>query len=463
MTNDLSTVLGRAVDELSPTGAPDDLVLARILRGTRRRRVQRHTVESVVGVAAAGVVGTAAWAGLRFTAPPPAVTPTQSATPSPTASASASPSASPSVSPSGQPTTPPPVPASFGQPSSVPVTPAILAGAKAGWMLAMYAPMYDSSAVSDVVASGQTVLYLVSPVGDFYRLFDVPEGDQGSYWLIHWTAGQDRALVAMPDTTYRWLDLRTGGLSPVDNVPAGHQFVGVDARGRTIWQAYDAAGTVRATAPDGTFTDLVTGLAPLSGPLSPGRDMVSSGSGIVDLGTDGARYFSTTNGSCEPVGWLSESEIVIACTHPSTGRQLFSTTFTTAINWDAPVVPPVPLQFDGIAGDSVTAVSPLDDGRLVVSGADAATGDVGVWMVDGSTVSEVWRGSPLQSIDTQVVGTTLFVRTSADDTPLEVIAYDLTTGSPTVMVPAPTESGVEYGLSVWWWQGVTSTVVATDD
>ena len=117
--NELGELLGEAAEELSPTETLDDLGFARMVRSVRRRRVQRHTVESVVGVAAAGVVGTAAWAGLKYTAPAPADTPAPSV--------SATPTESPAVLP---------VPPTFGQVTAAPATAATIADARAGWVLA---------------------------------------------------------------------------------------------------------------------------------------------------------------------------------------------------------------------------------------------------------------------------------------------------------------------------------------
>ena len=75
--NELGELLGQAAEELSPTETLDDLGLARVVRSVRRRRVQRHTMESVVGVAAAG-------AGAVYLIPAQAAVPTTPAAATPT-------------------------------------------------------------------------------------------------------------------------------------------------------------------------------------------------------------------------------------------------------------------------------------------------------------------------------------------------------------------------------------------
>ncbi|GIG20692.1 hypothetical protein Cch01nite_14160 [Cellulomonas chitinilytica] len=459
MSTDLSIVLGHAVDELSSTVAPDELLLASLRRSVRRRRVQRHTVESVVGVAAAGVVGTAVWAGLRFDAPPPAVEPTPTVAPTPSATPTPTASATPAVSPTATATETPSL-GSWVQPSSVPVTAAILAGAEEGWVLAVYAPEYVRSTADgndERIAVGRPVLYLVSPSGDRYRMFDVPR----DVHLVHWTAGERRALVSLESGPHRWLDLQTGQLSATGGPSDDDSWVGVDAAGRTIWQA--PSGDVLALAADGTSAVPVLPVRadPVSGTFSPDRRLVTTSFGAVDLEAGFERFWVPPVGSstCRPAGWLSGSEAVIRCADLAGVGSLYSVAFPA----EPRVSPwPQPLAFDGIAPGSVNQVVPLGDGRLVVQGTDAATQESVVVMVDGSAVSTVWRASLMvESAFVAVSGGTLVLVVDADDTPDWLAAYDDATGATTVLVPRPPDGEAPGVGAVWWQRGMTSWTVAT--
>jgi hypothetical protein len=460
MSNDLGTVLGRAVAELSPTGDPDQLVLSRVRRAVRRRRVQRHTVESVVGVAAAGVVGTAAWAGLRLTTPPPAVAPTQSATP-PTASPSAS--AGPSVSPTETATA---SPTSWAQPSSVPVTPAVLTRATAGWVLSVYEPTYLVSTEDggdEAVDTGPAVLYLVSPTGDRYRMFDA---GPDRYWVVHWTAGEQRALVAlMDDGPYRWLDLRTGALSLVDGVAADDDLVARDRRGHLVFQTGD--GRLRSIAPDGTSTlvDVEGGSDPGAWrSLGPETDLVADSTSVVDVRTGRRLHFRSPEGSttCEPLGLLPGSTVVLGCVVPGTGVVTYTAALAQTEDAAAATPAPLPYVLDGVAPGSVErGVLPFGDGRLVVRGTDLE-GVPGVFVVDGSTVSQVWRASSMvETAYVDVSGSRILLTVDADDTPTYLAVYDDSTGATSVLMPLPPDPG-GHGLGPGWWsRGMTSWVVAT--
>lgn len=458
MSNDLNAVLGRAIDELASRDDAGELLLAGLRRSVRRRRVQRHTVESVVGLAAVGVVGTAAWAGLRFTTPPPAVEPTPTVQPTPTATSTPTPTGTPSLTPSPTPstTTTPPVPASFGQPSSVPVTPAVLRSAKVGWVLAVSAPQYLHGE-GDVVSAGPPVLFLVSPAGDRYKVLEMAH----EYWLVHWAAGQTHAIVQVAKGPYRSLDLLTGELDPVAGITDDDQWVGVDSAGRTIWQ--NTAGRVLAVAPDGTSTVLAWTLVPLGGPLSPNHDLIGSGYGVFDLKAERKRFFQPpSNGaSCSTLGWLSDAEVVIGCSESDGQYRTYSTPFTP--DWD-PVTSqphPQPWQLDGIEPGSVRWVEQLTDGRLVVVGTDQE-GRSTVVVKDGSSVTTAWRAEWLADAHVEVAGTLVLLTLDTDDSADELLVYDAMTGTTTVLMPVPTDTGEEYGLGgIVWWSGVTSSVAGS--
>ena len=113
MSADLAQLLNRAAHELSTDGPLDAARATGLRRVVRRRRARRHAVESAVGVAAVGLVGSAAWLGAgRFAPAPPALgpSPSVSATPTPsrTAVESQAPSPTAVVPPPVATTSPPP-------------------------------------------------------------------------------------------------------------------------------------------------------------------------------------------------------------------------------------------------------------------------------------------------------------------------------------------------------------------
>ncbi|WP_315093018.1 hypothetical protein [uncultured Cellulomonas sp.] len=457
MTNELGTLLEQAAQELSPDEPMDDLGLARIVRSVRRRRVQRHTMESVVGVAAAGVVGTAAWAGLRYTAPAPADTPTPSVsvtpTPTPTPSVTATPTPTPT---STQPPVVQPVPPTFGQVATQPATPALVAGATPGWVLAIEAPVYYVEG-SDLFSTSAERLLLLSPAGDRYKLLDLRSGDDDKVLgVLHWTAGDDRALVLGADSEPRWLDLSTGTLSAVPGTPANARWIGVASTGNLIWQT---AMELVAVTPDGAATTLAYTLPQTEGELSPDRSYVYAGGGVVDLRTGAKQFFQPpegADGSCLAGGWLSSTQVVVQC-----GSGLYASTFTPV--WDPPTMPQATPVFADLGWTALSDVLPLADGRHVVSAIDES--GWGLWAVTGTSVTEVMAPLPdVGDLELTTSGNRVITRPAGggEAAQFPLTAHDATTGKSTVLMPMPDESGEPYGLAkVTWVDMLADWVVGT--
>jgi hypothetical protein len=464
MGAELSSLLIRAAEDLSPTDGLDAGGLSRVVRSVRRRRVRRHTIESVAGVAAAGVLGTAVWAGVRLAPEPHPATPPVSVTPSPGVSSTPTPAPTPSPTPSAtSPATPsyPPVPATFGQLSSEPVTDAILASAGEGWTLATYAPIYTLDADVDGAEHDPTtqVLYLVSPQGSRFKVLDLSWNENSSVsQIVHWKAGERRALVTDLNGTYKWLDLRTGRLTDAARPSDDARWLGVVSTGSTIWQA--SAGTVFSVAPDGTVTTFQDmSQQGLGDVMSPGRTLADLGIPL-DLQSGTKRFYyepQGTQGGCTFAGWLSESKLVLGCTSASGARLLYSTVFSTL---DTVQSQPEPtLLFTDPELAAAERVDGLPDGRWLVTGA-TWHGASGVFVVSGSQVT------PLQTTDpasypyftTKVVGSTVFVEQLASAAQgTTVTAYDLRKGTTVDVAPMPTDSGDPFGIGpITWVHGLIS-------
>lgn len=86
MSSELDALLARAAGEIEGSTSPlGGTALAQVRRRVHRRRVVRHVGESVAGVAAAGVVGTAVWLGSDRAPTPPASPAPTVTSPAPTA------------------------------------------------------------------------------------------------------------------------------------------------------------------------------------------------------------------------------------------------------------------------------------------------------------------------------------------------------------------------------------------
>ena len=452
MSADLGSLLALAVEELSPSDGLDDTRLLRVVRSVRRRRIRRHTVESAVGVAAASVVGTAVWAGLRLApAPvlvPPAVmvTPTVTSTPTVTASpttAAPTPSSTPEA---------PVVPISFGQPLSAPVTDSLFASASEGWSLALVTPAYRVDGSTEE-QSATTSLYLLSPTGDRYKVLDLPENmPMMVNQLVHWEAGAPQVWI---DTFtqdgvhgYAWLDLRTGELTGAPGPTPGAAWIGLAANGSTIW---DADGVYYVVAPDGTTTSQ-TAAATLSRRMTPTMDPTRTylfgDAGMLDLETGRVQPVIGAGadvGACNVDGWLDDTHPMLRCAVGDSST-LLRTVFAPAsasIIFDEPV-------FADPSMASAEGVESLPDGRLV--GTMTVDGVYGVFAVtpDGTAtlIQDVGQAEDTAGVDLTVVGSTVFINQGEI-----VTAHDLASARSYELTAMPTESGAQYGLGPLTWTG----------
>ena len=460
MERDLSDFMHANVQarEESMAGlTPSVGALAGTVRRVRRRRAVRHSVQGVGAGAAVAVVAGASWFGLRPQDPvPPAVSPSPTVTTPSTPTPTPTPSSTPTPTPTETPATPGSVPASFGQPDSQPITPSVLAQATPGWVLAMYTPSYVTAGSGEWI-SGSSVLYAASPSGDRYQVLELPTGPDEIAQVVHWTAGESRALVQLVAGPHRYLDLLTGALSPVPGAPEEARWLGVVSTGSTVWQTHevDLAGNghLVSVTPDGTATTF-PGLWPqVMGPMSPDRNYMALDSALIDLRTGQTNFFQPAEATreCPVSGWLSDSVAVVRCEGDPDGARAYQTAFTP--EWDPPTMPkPVPL-YDDMGWRSVYQVLPLADGRHVVS-AQRESGAWGVWLVDGGDAAQIMpKGGDEYDLVDVAGDVVLATDVVGDGDTTALTAHDLRTGTDAVLIPRPTETGEEYGLGPIEWVG----------
>lgn len=342
MSSELGTLLARAVDELSTDGPMDELRAAGLRRIVRRRRAQRQSVQSVAGVAAAGVVGTAVWFGLdRAETAPPAHDPTPSVSVTPTPSESSSPTPSATVVATLAPDV-------AGVPSAFVAPPDLLEQTGPGWMLASYRPRYAPTGDESAERADDQVVHLVSPDGTHYAVATLPLDP--TVRILHWDAGAQRARVQLwtdesitthtPATT-GWLDLRTGTVTldgPAFN-PTG-TYLTVLPDGTELWsedQDFDADTTedpnpgaeVYAVAPGGQPRLLDANAFwgyPLS--LDPGAERFATLDGdgleITTIADATQQHIGLDRpiDECDVIGWLDDTGVLIACRTSTGGTRL---------------------------------------------------------------------------------------------------------------------------------------------
>lgn len=461
-------LLAQAGEESSrAVSRPDESGVRLLVGAVRRRRNRRHAVRSVAGAALVGAIGAASWVGLGRQAP---VVPVQTPTTSPTASPDPSPSvtASPTVSSATRPTPT----SSPGFPAAVPLPDGLLEQATAGWVLAVHHPVYapqDDLAGEDGVEVG-AALYLLSPQGERYKVRDLPL--EQPVRLLHWAAGETRALVAVgswddtPGSTPAWIDLRTGEVSDVAGASDGI-FVGMRADGTTLWRdgrgggweifAVDDAGDVRdrwSGPSDVTLTS-----------LSPRGDAVALDAGggveLLDLGSGSLRQVSAPPGSCSTVAWATTTELLVRCMADDPGSDGTQGTVYAVDTQDAASAPAVVAETAMLGGVPARGAA-LSDGRVVVSVlgsiyADCATG---VQVLDGAQLRS--DGTPWSSpgrIDT--VGSRAYVEDHAwcggPAEPLTLTVRDYASGSSLVLAadPGAVPDGLADGPQRWV-SGLTS-------
>ena len=253
------------------------------------------------------------------------------------------------------------MPASFGQPDSEQITPSVLAQAEPGWVLAMYTPSYVTAG-SDEWVSGSPVLYAASPSGDRYKVLDRPAGPDEIARVLHWRAGESRAIVQLIAGNRTGTSPLTGALTPVPGAPENAFWIGVASTGSTVWQTYEenlsGSGYLVSVTPDGVATTFA-GLWPqLVGPMSPDRNYMSIGTALIDLRTGHTNFFQQAEGTreCPVSGWLSDSVTVVRCEGDAQGAA--STGPRSSPSGICSTMPkPEPL-YDGMAWQNVARCLP---------------------------------------------------------------------------------------------------------
>ncbi|NUU19033.1 hypothetical protein HP550_17430 [Cellulomonas humilata] len=502
MSSELGTLLARAVDELSTDGPMDELRAAGLRRIVRRRRVERHSVESVAAVAAAGVVGTAAWFGLdRLSPPPPAHDPTPSVT--------ATPTPTPSATPAPEPTTAPTLaPAVAGVPSAFVAPPDLLEQTGPGWMLASYRPRYVPTDRDDVEQADDQVLHLVSPDGAHYAVVTLPVDPTVD--ILYWDAGAPRARVRQwtederllmtltPATSTGWLDLRTGTvtLDGPDFNPTG-EFLAVLPDGTELWSEnkdYDEnidedpnpGEEIYAVAP-GAQPRLLASDADWRYHLSldPGAErfaiLDAEGVAITSVADGTQQHISLGRpaAECDLVSWLDRTGVLAACRTTTGGTRLLD---------NAPALyrvdtgdSTVTLVHSFVAGEPIPAFpgagSYVRDGVVVFASVPVTadtTLDVGaasigltMWTADGlSSLPGV--PADMSTARTRVRGDVIYVDTRgwaglppSADGPVagSVVAIDTLSGSTTELSsPGRPQDGVARWLGddlTWWVAGAS--------
>ena len=299
--------LVRAVDAVADAGLAESH-LTSVVRSVRRRRIRRHTVESVVGVAAAGFIGTAVWG--------PAAR-ARSATRDTAGPVDADRHADPDR---------------HTDPSSVPHRPAPAGDLRAapfdagdgrdphvgdgGLVAPLHIPIYTMESGAEQQTVTTRSLYLLSPTGTRYKLLDLPENPLIVNQLTHWKAGEIRALVSTfhqdGDNDYAWLDLRNGERKHPPEHPAdAYGWVGVTATGSMVWQG---TGTFYVVAPDGTSTShAVTLSRRAETSMDPTRNYLVGDVGILNLETGRGAFVLADADTCFVAGWLDDTHPAVSC------------------------------------------------------------------------------------------------------------------------------------------------------
>ena len=469
MSTELGALLGRAAEELSTDGPLDDLRAAGLRRVVRRRRVQRHTVESVAGVAAAGVIGTAAWFGSNHVGPPPPADPSPSISASPTPLVTA-----------------PPVP---GMPAAFVAPAGILGQTGPGWSMYVNRPTYRGPG-EDAGArhADDQAVYLVDPHGQSYLMATIPVDPQVN--VLHWDAGSSRARVEILDSApshIGWLDVQTGEMTRDEpDVPTVERaYLTTLPDGTELWSNLaDNLRTSVFAVPPGQPTRLVGSLAAnQSGVLldPAARWIVSSAYGMdgVDLlaVADGAvRHVPFGRGDgedCTPVGWIDHAGLMISCVSDEPGILAMRDAAPALYRVDAEGGPTTLLTRLAV-GDPFPVHQQkgayVTDGTIAFAGTILAADapqlgpfvcETGIYAWDGDGFAPVYESDRDTDFFPIVHDGVLYVRSISKNPgggtnclgsnagPASVTAVDLTTGTQSVLTPAPEPAtGVEF-----WWGG----------
>ena len=372
--------------ERSRTGAaPAPGALAATVRRVRRRRVVRHSAQSMAGVVLVAVLGATAWLSAHLPdAPAPAATTTPTASPTPT------------TAPSPEAAAPAAPAVHIGTP--LPVADGLIGSSTAGWMLVT--DSQTRSGVDPETATPddyRTLLMLVSPAGDRHPVLEVVSDRimVGTFW---WTAGQPMVLAqsmdgaaAVQQDLIGLLDLRTGDLTPWPDLPVSAMWIGGTRTGTTVWAApqWDPADMPPGSVP---MPHNVLGPQMRMAGFAPTefRLLVRDANGAQrDLGTiDDSRYVTSlspdgawvsatapdgslllvdlrsgtrttvssvpADRACTVAGWSGPHELLLSCGVPAE---------LLALDATAPSSPP---RVVGTSEHTVVDATPIGDGRVAV-------------------------------------------------------------------------------------------------
>lgn len=322
MVRELSELLADSVDARARsvaglTPAADDV--AAVVRTVRRRRVVRHTLQSlavvpiVAGLAAGAYVGIGA---LQSQPTPPAATPDVVAPPGELEK--------------GNLRSDPGIPPHHEAPAD------LRAHVGEGWTALTYRPVAGSDTDGIAAEPTEHALFLVAPDGAIFRTAWLQADLEIS--LVHWDAASERARVTWSGTgdrplTLGWLDVFSGELTQdAEQFSQWARFVDVTSDGSEIWVEdpayvdgeYTGGVTVWSVTPDGIHREVADIGALHAGAIDPsGARMLAApqtdeGFAVVDLGSGDVREvpFGMSGQSCAVVGWLDATDVAALCHDP---------------------------------------------------------------------------------------------------------------------------------------------------
>lgn len=322
MVRELSELLADSVDARARSVSgltPDADDYSTIVRTVRRRRVVRHSLQTLAVVPLVGGLAAGAYFGLGAlqSAPiDPAATPTVT-TPAPPVQELEK----------GELLSEPGLPPFFEAPAD------LASHVGAGWAALTYRPVAASDSTGVAQEPAANAVLLVSPEGETFRTatFEPDLDVTLLFWdaasekaRVQWTGGSDRLL------TVGWLDVYTGALTEdAEQFAQWANFLGYSDAGTELWVEDPAEGqsqvTVWSIGPDGsrrTVASLDAQGVPTIDPagralLTEGGDP-ASGFAVVDIDSGDVREvpFGMPGQTCVVVGWLDATSVAALCHDP---------------------------------------------------------------------------------------------------------------------------------------------------
>ena len=439
MVRELSEVLADSVDARARSVAgltPHADDFATVVKTVRRRRVVRHTLQTLAAVPIVGGLAAGAYLGLGALQSPdpvgPATTP-DSVTSAPTAAPTAEPTVVPSPATEldkGALVSTPGLPPYFEAPSD------LASHLGPGWVALTYRSVAASNEGGIDEEPTEHALFLAAPDGSLFRTADLqPELE---IRVVHWDAAGTRARVSWPATTDRlltvgWLDVVTGNLTEdAEQFDNWATFIGHADDGAELWvedAAYYDGGsplepTVWAITPDGSRRTVAElGEAPVARIDPAGTQLLTAGLrpvlgfGIVHIASGQSREvpFGLDGRDCAVVGWLDSEGIAVLCHDPVSDEAAAALDRVDFVAQDAALY-----RFPA-AGGAATVIHTFADGEPVPemwSGLTAADGRLAYVVSSGfpegcSQGVAVWDGeSPRTVLDSGDHGANMFVLAS---------------------------------------------------